>query len=152
RRSLKASSFPGAVASTTRSYAGTALPSARRRNPDPLLAWPAMDPASQPSMRASGSVAIVFAGLVGAALLGATFAGDGSDVHGTFPVGGAAIVLLTAALVGVAFGWLPALHVGRSGAAFVGGLVLLVAWTGVTVRWSIVGDRSWDVFNKDVAF
>jgi O-antigen ligase len=30
--------------------------------------------------------------------------------------------------------------------------VLLVAWLGVTVWWSIVPDRSWDVFNKSVAY
>jgi O-Antigen ligase len=111
-----------------------------------------MVPASEPSMRASGSVAVVFAGLVGATLLGALFAGDGSDVHGTLPVGGAAVVVLAAALVGVAFGRLPVLQVGRSGGTLVSALVLLVAWTGATVWWSIVADRSWDVFNKDVAF
>ena len=84
-------------------------------------------------MRVSGSGAVVLAGLVGAALLGAAFAGDGSDVGGTLPVGGAAVVLLAASLAGVAFGWLPALRVGRSGAALVLALVLLVAWLGATV-------------------
>ncbi len=103
-------------------------------------------------MRVSGSGAVVFAVLVGASLLGATFAGDGSGVRGILPVGGAAFVLLAAALVGVAFGRLPVLHVGRSGAALVCALVLLVAWIGVTVWWSIVADRSWDAFNKGIAY
>ena len=30
--------------------------------------------------------------------------------------------------------------------------MLLVAWLGVTVWWSIVADRSWDAFNKGVAY
>jgi uncharacterized membrane protein YhaH (DUF805 family) len=112
-----------------------------------------MDPASsEPSLRASGSGAVVVAALVGASLLGATFAGDGSDVGGIIPVGGSAVVLLAAALVAVAFGWLPVLRVGRSGAVLVGSLVLLVAWIGTTVWWSIVGDRSWDTFNKGIAY
>ena len=103
-------------------------------------------------MRVSGPAAVVLAALVGASLLGAAFAGDGSDVGGILPVGGAAVVLLAAALVGVAFGWLPVLRVGRFGAAFVCALVLLVAWMGVTVWWSIVADRSWDSFNKGAAY
>src|SRR5262245_49904362 len=101
-----------------------------------------MDAASDSSLRASGTGALVFAVLVGASLLGAAFAGDGSDVGGILPVGGAAVVLLAAALVAVAFGKLPALLVGRSGAVLVWALVLLVAWLGVTVWWSIVADRS----------
>jgi O-antigen ligase/polysaccharide polymerase Wzy-like membrane protein len=111
-----------------------------------------MDSASERSMRVSGSGAVVLAVLVGASLLGAAFAGDGSDVGGILPVGGGAVVLLAAALVGVALGWLPAPRVGRSGAALVGALALLVAWMGATVWWSIVADRSWDTFNKGVAY
>ena len=65
------------------------MPSAR-----PLVAWPAMDRASEPSIRAPGAGALVLTGLVGAALAAAMFAGDGSDVGGILPVGGAAVVLL----------------------------------------------------------
>ncbi len=111
-----------------------------------------MDSASEPSERASGTGAGVLAALVGAALLGAMFAGDGSGVGGTLPVGGAALLLLVGALLAVAFGRLPAPRLGRSGAVLVWSLVLLVTWTGVTVWWSIVGDRSWDAFNKSVAY
>jgi len=108
--------------------------------------------ASEPSSRVSGTGGVVFAALVGAALLGATFAGDGSDVHGILPVGGAAVVLVAASLVAVAFRRLPALQAGRAGAALVWSLALLVAWTGVTVWWSIVADRSWDAFNRGVVY
>ena len=108
--------------------------------------------ASEPSSRASGTGGIVFAALVGATLLGATFAGDGSDVGGIVPVGGAAVVLVAASLVAVAFRRLPALQAGRAGAVLVWALVLLVAWTGATVWWSIVADRSWDAFNKGLVY
>jgi O-Antigen ligase len=111
-----------------------------------------MDQASEPSNRASGVGAFVFAGLVGAALAGAMFAGDGSHVGGTLPVGGDAVLLLVGALAASALGWLPVPRTGRSGAVLSWALVLLVAWTGATVWWSIVADRSWDAFNKSVAY
>ena len=111
-----------------------------------------MDPASEPSSRASAAGALAFAVLVGAVLAGAMFAGDGSDVGGTLPVGGGAVLVLAGALAASAFGWLPVPRTGRSGAALLCGLVLLVVWTGATVWWSIVADRSWDAFNKTVAY
>jgi hypothetical protein len=96
--------------------------------------------------------ALVLSGLVGAALAGAVFAGDGSDVGGTLPVGGSAVVLAAGALVALALGRIAAPHVGRSGRALVISMLLLVAWTGATIAWSIVPDRSWDTFNRSVAF
>ena len=111
-----------------------------------------MDPATEPSNRASGAGALVVATLVGATLAGAMFAGDASGVGGTLPVGGAAVVLLAGALAATAFGWLPVPRVGVSGAVLASSLVFLVAWTGATVWWSIVADRSWDAFNKSLAF
>ena len=111
-----------------------------------------MDAAPEPSGGAPGAGAIVLAGLAGAVLLGSAFAGDGSGVGGILPVGGAAVLLLGAALVAVALGRLKAPRVGRSGAALVAATVALVAWTGVTVVWSILPDRSWDAFNRGVAF
>ena len=117
-----------------------------------MLAWPVMDHAPEPSERASGAGGIVFAALVAGVLVGAMFAGDASDVGGILPVGGAAVLLLTGALVASALGWLPLPRVGRSGAVLVWVFALLVAWTGATVWWSIVADRSWDAFNKSVAY
>ena len=127
-------------------------PAARLGKPEALLAWTVMDPASEPPVRASGVGALVVAALVGAALFGAMFAGDGSSVGGTLPVGGAAVVLLGIALIAGAFGWLPVPRIGRSGAVLLWALLLLVVWTGVTIWWSIVGDRSWDAFNKSLAY
>jgi len=117
-----------------------------------MVAWPAMETAPEPPVGAPGAGALVFTGLVGAALLAAAFAGDGSDVGGTLAVGGAAVVLLAGALVAVALGRLAPPHVGRSGRALLATMVLLVAWTGATVAWSVVPDRSWDAFDKSVVF
>ncbi|MBA3377134.1 MAG: O-antigen ligase family protein [Actinobacteria bacterium] len=111
-----------------------------------------MDAAPEPSVRAPGAVAVVLAVLVGGTLLGGAFAGDGSDVDGVLPVGGSAVVLLAAVLFSVAFGFVAAPRVGWAGGALVAFMLLLAAWTGATIWWSIAPDRSWDAFNKAAAF
>jgi hypothetical protein len=111
-----------------------------------------MEAAPEPAGRSPGAGALVFAGLVGMALLWAAVAGDGSGFDATLPVGGAAVVLLLGALLAMALGRLAAPRVGRSGAILLAAAVALVAWTGVTVWWSIVPDRSWDVSNRGIAF
>lgn len=95
---------------------------------------------------------LAFSALVGAALLGATFAGGDSGFHGVLPVGGAAVALLAAALVAVGLGRLPLPAVGRSGIALVASTVALVVWIGITIAWSIVPDRSWSTFDKTLAY
>ncbi|HEU5490972.1 MAG TPA: O-antigen ligase family protein [Gaiellaceae bacterium] len=111
-----------------------------------------MESGSEPSVRASGFAAFVTAAVAGGLLLGSTFAGDGSDVGGVLPVGGGAVAVLGVTLVLVALGRLPVPHVGRTGAVLVGALVGLTLWIGITMSWSIVGDRSWDAFNKAIAY
>ena len=111
-----------------------------------------MDRASESSIRAPGAGVLVLTGLVGAALAGAMFAGDGSNVGGIVPVGGAAVGLLAAVSITVAFGHLPAPRLGRSGVVLVAAMVGFAAWTGATMAWSIVPDRSWDSFNKTIAY
>jgi hypothetical protein len=64
-----------------------------------------MDSASEPSARPSVTGPLVLGALVGASLLSAMFAGDGSGMRGTLPVGGGALLLVTAALLLVAV-WL----------------------------------------------
>lgn len=111
-----------------------------------------MDRAREPSGGAAGSSGLLFAGLVGMVVLWAALAGDASAFGAVLPVGGAAVVLLLGAVVAMALGHLSPPRVGRSGAVLVAVTVALVAWTGVTVAWSIVPDRSWDVFNKGLAY
>jgi len=112
-----------------------------------------MDAAPEPSGRERlDVVAYGLAALVGGTLLGATFAGDGSNVDGVLPIGGAAVVLLAAVLLSVAFGLIAAPRVGLAGGALVVAMLLLVAWTGAAIWWSIAPDRSWEAFNKVAAF
>ena len=111
-----------------------------------------MDRAPESSRGAPGTGALVFAGLLGMVVLWAAVAGDASGFGAVLPVGGAAVLLLLGAVAAMALGRLAPPRAGRSGAVLVAATVALVAWTGVTVAWSIVPDRSWDVFNKGLAY
>jgi hypothetical protein len=111
-----------------------------------------MDRAQEPSVRALGAGSGLLAALVGVALGLAVFAGGASGVAGTFRAGGFAVAAVAAALVAVGLGRLPAPKPGRAGAVLIAALVGLTAWTGATLAWSIAADRSWDAFNKTLAF
>jgi hypothetical protein len=117
-----------------------------------MLAWRAMETAPEPSAGVPGVGVLALTGLVGAAALGAMFAGSASGADGIVPVGGAAVVLLAGSLVLFGIGRLSLPRLGRAGWAVVGATALLVVWTGATITWSIVPDRSWDAFNKSSAF
>jgi hypothetical protein len=123
-----------------------------------MVAWPPMEAAPEPFLRTprrslSGSgAAIVLAALVGSTLVLATFAGDGSDVDGILPVGGVAVVVLAAGLAAAAFGSRVVPRLERSGVAVVATTVALLVWTGATIAWSIVPDRSWEAFNRTAVF
>jgi hypothetical protein len=105
-----------------------------------------------PSVAAPRAGAIVLAALVATALAAASFAGDGSDAHGILPVGGGAAALLCLLVLAVAFGRLAPPRAGRFGLALVLALLILTAWAGATVAWSIVPDLSWDAFNRSLAY
>jgi hypothetical protein len=122
------------------------------QTPGAMVAWPLMEAAPEPSFRALGSAASILAALVGATLLGAAFAGDGSDVDGILPAGGAAVLLLVGALVAVALGWPWLPRLARTGNLLVAAMLLLTVWIGATVWWSLAPDRSWEAFNRSVAF
>ncbi len=111
-----------------------------------------METAPEPAAGAPGVGVFAVTGLVGAATVLATFAGDGSGVDGVLPVGGAAVALLAGALVLFALGRFALPRPDRVGWILIGSTVLLAAWTGVTLVWSIVPDRSWEAFNKTAVF
>jgi hypothetical protein len=111
-----------------------------------------METPPAPAAGASGVGVFVVVGLVGAVTFAALFAGGASGVGGIVRVGGPAVVLLALALALFALRRLSLPALDRPGWALVAALVLLTAWTGVSVVWSIVPDRSWDVFNKTVVF
>ena len=111
-----------------------------------MLAWPPMD-GGVPGV---GVLTSTF--LLGALTLAALVAGGGSGFAALLRVGGVAVVLLAVFLVLFALGLATLPSLGRSGRLLCGAAVLLVAWTGASVGWSIVPDRSWEVFNKTVVY
>ena len=102
-------------------------------------------------MRAAPAVSVVLGAaglLVGAAL----FFGGGASDQRVFPVGSAALVLTAAAASLVLAGLVARPVIGGAGAAFLllfGGFVV---WSGISVRWSIAPDASWDYFNRDLVY
>ena len=85
-------------------------------------------------------------------LAGAVFFGGGSGAGSVPALGGLATLIAAAAAAAAARGLLvvPALdRVGLAAAATGCGLVV---WAGLTIGWSIAGDRSWDALNKGLAY
>lgn len=117
-----------------------------------MVAWPAMDRAQEPSVRALGAGTRLLVAGTGLALALAVFSGGASGTGGTLRVGAVAITVLTAALVAVGLGRLRGPQPGRAGTALVVALVGLAGWTGATLAWSIAADRSWEAFNKTLVF
>ncbi len=106
-----------------------------------------MDAASR-GMRSGFAAAV----LVAAALvLGwALFAGGASATSSTAPLGVVAVVLAAGALVAWSLGELRLPSLDRPGAVVAAAAVALTAWTGLSVWWSIAGDRSWDALAKAI--
>jgi hypothetical protein len=93
--------------------------------------------------------------LLGAALLllGAVLvAGEGTSDARLAELGFAAVVLTGAAAAVVALGVTPCIQPTRTALAFVGLLAGFVAWSGLTILWSLEPGRSWDYFNRDLVY
>ncbi len=87
-----------------------------------------------------------------AALLAwALFFGGGASDTRLFWIGSAAL-LLAAALLAAMLAGLVARPRGRLAWLYVALLGLLVAWSGASMAWSVVPDRSWDGFNRGLAY
>lgn len=104
-----------------------------------------MDGASR-STRSGRAVAIVVA--AGMLLFWAFFAGGGAGAEATARLGSAAVVVATLLLVGWARGLVALPRLDRTALVAVGAAAALVVWTGLTVWWSIAGDRSFDALGK----
>ena len=88
------------------------------------------------------------AALVGAAVL----FGGGSDDGRIFPIGGAAVLVAAACVAAVLLGAIARPRLGAAGALLVGCLAAFVGWSGASIAWSIQPDRSWEAFNRGVAY
>ena len=80
----------------------------------------------------------------------ALFAGDASGTGATAPLGTAAVIVAALVVIGWSRGAVPLPRLDRAGLTAVAATVGLVAWSGLTVWWSIAGDRSWDALAKGI--
>jgi hypothetical protein len=88
-----------------------------------------------------------------AALLGlSVFAGGGADDARLVSVGAASVVVAALGVVWILLGRAPAPRVGSDGAALVALVVAYVAWGGLSIAWSIDGERSWDVLDRGLVY
>jgi hypothetical protein len=88
----------------------------------------------------------------GALIAAALLFGGGAEDGGVAWIGGAAVLVALGACGLAFFGMLPLPGLGREGIAFAllgGGFAV---WTGVTILWSVLPDRSWDYFNRGLAY
>jgi hypothetical protein len=94
------------------------------------------------------AVVVLAAAVVGVAVLFGGGSGDGSVPW----VGGAAVLLATAALAGRSLGVIDLPRLERAGTLAVASLVALVAWAGCSIAWSVAGDHSWSALNKGITY
>jgi tetratricopeptide (TPR) repeat protein len=87
-----------------------------------------------------------------ALLAAAVFAGGGSRVDSLASVGIAALVVAGIALAAALRGVLPLSRLERGAGAAVVGLALSTAWAGLSMAWSIAGDRSWDWLGRGLVY
>jgi hypothetical protein len=94
--------------------------------------------------------------LVGAALAllvgAAIYFGDGSGNSPLVWIGGAAILVTTAAAVAASVGVMGFPAPTRFGLAAIGFVTAFVLWQGLSVFWSIEADRSWSYFNRGFVY
>lgn len=98
--------------------------------------------------RAAPAVAAVASAL----LLAAVFFGGGSGVGSVPELTIALGIVLVAGAAAAALGALRLPSPGRPGLVVGLALAALVSWTGVTIAWSIAGDRSWDALGKALVY
>jgi hypothetical protein len=97
-------------------------------------------------------VAAALLAVLGALLFFGVFFGGGSG-DAFLAVGGTLAALAAAGAVAAAvLGWTPAPRLDRPGVVLVAAAVALVAWTGLSIVWSIAGDRSWVAFGKGLVY
>jgi hypothetical protein len=109
--------------------------------------YPAPVVAASPRQVAWALVAAA-AVLLGAALLVGGGSGDGRVAW----IGGAALVVAAVLCCAALWGWLELPGIGREGIAFALLSAGFLVWTGLTILWSILADRSWDYFNRGLAY
>jgi hypothetical protein len=107
-------------------------------------------PRSAPQTGRSAEAALFVA--LGLLLAAAVFDGAGSRVDSLATVGIAALVVAGVALCVALRGALPLPRLERAAAAVVVGASGVTAWAGISIAWSIAGDRSWDWLGRGLVY
>src|SRR3954470_494458 len=94
----------------------------------------------------------LLAGAAGALGIAAVLAGDGSSDGPLFWIGSFAIVVGAAAGVSAAVGALALPVLTSLGLAAAGTFAGFVVWQGLSMLWSIEPDRTWNYFNRGLAY
>jgi hypothetical protein len=89
---------------------------------------------------------------VGVLLAVAIFHGAGSRVDSLATVGVAALIVAGVALCVALRGELPLSRLDRAAASAILGATCLTAWAGLSIAWSIAGDRSWDWLGRGLVY
>ena len=94
----------------------------------------------------------VFAVVASAVTLAAVFFGGSSGDSSVVWVGGAAVALAAVVFCTAGIGLVRLPVLDRPARLAVAAFTGLVAWTGVSIVWSIAGDESWSALNKGIAY
>ena len=117
-----------------------------------MLASRAMDAAPRSAPEAGRSAEAALLAAVGALLAAAVFHGGGSRVDSLASVGIAALVVAGVALGLALRGTLPLPRPDRTALTTIMGAAGLTAWAGISIAWSIAGDRSWDWLGRGLVY
>ena len=96
------------------------------------------------------SLVVVVLAAVAVLVAWAFFAGGASGTDATAPLGTVAILVAAALVVGWSRGRIALPRLDRAGIVAAAAAIGLVAWTGLSIWWSIAGDRSWDALAKAI--
>jgi tetratricopeptide (TPR) repeat protein len=107
-----------------------------------------MQAAANPAAGRSEAAPWVVAGGVALLVAAAVWFGGASGDGSVFELGVLGVVVCGGGLVASALGLVELPRLERAGAATVALLLALVAWVGLSIVWSIAGDRSWSALNK----
>src|SRR5438477_10756696 len=80
------------------------------------------------------------------------FFGGGSGDERLFWIGMGTLFVALVAGAASLLGGLPRPAVGPAGIAFLALLTAFVAWTGISIWWSIVPDRSWNYLDRGLVY
>jgi len=111
-----------------------------------------MDAAPRSALPRGRSAEAALLVAVGALLAWAVFHGGGSRVDSLASAGIAALVVAGVALGLALRGTLPLPRVERAALTAIVGAAGLTAWAGISIAWSIAGDRSWDWLGRGLVY